>query len=117
MEFFIRKNATLPILSVNVLKDGRLGYHHKLNLSSDTVTFSMKDVDNGTYKVLNGTCYYSNDNQSVYYQFTKRNTSNLGRYEGEFNITTSQGLIILPLINKIYINIIDSFVDSEFCCS
>ncbi len=116
MEFFIRKKATLPILEVNIIKDGKLDYNHKLNLSAGTITFSMKDVDTGFYKVTNGTCYYSVENESVYYQFTKRNTSTIGRYEGEFNITTDQGLIILPLRDRLYINIIDSFVDPEFCC-
>jgi hypothetical protein len=116
MEFFIRKKATLPILEVDIIKDGRLDYNHKLNLSAGTITFSMRDVDTGFYKVTNGTCYYSTENESVYYQFTKRNTSTIGRYEGEFNITTSQGLVILPLRDRLYINVIDSFVDPEFCC-
>jgi hypothetical protein len=116
MEFFIRKRATLPIIEVDIIKDGRLDYNHKLSLSSATITFSMRDVDTGFYKVTNGVCTYSVENESVYYQLTKRNTSTVGRFEGEFNITTSQGLVILPLRDRMYINIIDSFVDPEFCC-
>ncbi len=116
MEFFIRKKATLPILEVDVIKDGRLDYNNKLNLSSSTITFSMKDVDTGFYKVTNGTCFYSVENESVYYQFTQRNTSNIGRFEGEFNILTNQGNIILPLRDRLFINVIDSFVDPDFCC-
>jgi hypothetical protein len=117
MEFFIRKNSTLPILEINLIKDGRLDFNYiGTNLIGSTIYFSMKDIDTQIYKVVNGVCTYSVENESVYYQLTKRNTSTVGRFEGEFNITTSQGLVILPLRDRMYINIIDSFVDPEFCC-
>ena len=117
MEFFIRKNATLPILQVDVIKDGKLDYNFKLEtLSSSTVTFSMVDVDTNFYKVANALCTYESETNSVYYQFTKRNTKNIGRYEGEFKVTNSQGSVILPLRDRLYVNVIDSFVDPDFCC-
>jgi hypothetical protein len=117
MEFFIRKNATLPILQVDVIKDGKLDYNFKLEtLSASTVTFSMVDVDTNFYKVANALCTYESETNSVYYQFTKRNTKNIGRYEGEFKVTNSQGSVILPLRDRLYVNVIDSFVDPDFCC-
>lgn len=118
MEFFIRKNATLPYLEVDIIKDGRFDYNFKMtSLSSSTVTFSMKNVDNDIYKVANGVCVYSVENNSIYYQFTKKNTSIIGRYEGEFKINNSQGSNILPLRDKLFVNVIDSFVDPDFCCA
>lgn len=117
MEFFIRKNATLPVIQVDVIKDGKLDYNFKLSsLSSSTITFSMVDVDTKFYKVANALCTYESETKSIYYQFTKRNTKNIGRYEGEFKVTNSQGSVILPLRDRLYVNVIDSFVDPDFCC-
>lgn len=117
MEYFIRKNSTLPILEVNLVKDGRNDFNYiNTNLSGNTIYFSMKDYETGIYKVANGICTYSETNNSIYYQFTKKNTKTIGRFEGEFDVYTEQGLIKLPLPDKIYINILDSFSNSEFCC-
>ena len=117
MEFFIRKNATLPVLQVDVIKDGKLDYNFKLStLSSSTVSFSMREVDTTFYKITNSLCTYDSETNSIYYQFTKRNTKNIGRFEGEFKVTNSQGSVILPLRDKLFVNIIDSFVNPDFCC-
>lgn len=117
MEFFIRKNSTLPILEIDLFKDGKLDYNYKDSIfSSSTITFAMKDVDTDFYRITNGTCTYSIENQTIYYQFTKKNTSKVGRFIGEFTIQTSQGKIILPTDDRLFIDITDSFVDSNFCC-
>ena len=117
MEFYIRKNATLPVLDINLIKDGKLDYNYnKTSLTGATITLSMKDVDTGIYKITNGACVYDTTNDTITYQFTKRNTSTLGRYEVEFKVTNSQGTIIIPLREKIFVTILDSFVESEFCC-
>jgi hypothetical protein len=118
MEFFIKKNATLPILEVNLIKDGRLDYNYiKTNLSGNTIYFNMMDVDNDFYKVANGISIYDSSNYSIYYQFTKKNTNKTGRYYGEFTIINDQGTVILPLREKIFITVLDSFVDPDFCCT
>ena len=117
MEFFIRKNSTLPVLEIDVIKDGTLDYNYnKTQFSSSTIEFSMKNVDTDIYKITNGVCVFSTTDYTVSYQFTKRNTSTVGRYVGEFKIVDSQGIVILPLRDKIFINVIDSFVDGDFCC-
>ena len=52
--FFIRKNSELPILKMEVINDGRSDYKRIFeNLENATVTFSMKDVETGRYKVFN----------------------------------------------------------------
>lgn len=117
MEFNIKQKATLPYLEVNLIKDGRTDFNYvKTNLSASTIYFYMKDIETGTYKVAKGLCNYSNEDNSIYYQFTKRNTLNIGRFEGEFKIFTSQGEITLPLRDKIFINVLSSFSNSDFCC-
>ena len=45
MEFFIRKNATLPLLKMQVVKDGRGGYLELMNdLETATIYFTMINV-------------------------------------------------------------------------
>ncbi len=118
MEFFIKKNATLPILEVDLIKDGRLDYNYiKTNISGATILFNMVDTENEFYKVPNGTAIYDSENYSIYYQFTKRNTNRVGRYFGEFSVTNYQGTVTLPLREKIFITVLDSFVDPDFCCT
>jgi hypothetical protein len=117
MEFNIKQKATLPYLEVNLIKDGKTDFNYvKTNLSASTIYFYMKDVETDVYKIAKGLCNYSVNNNSIYYQFTKRNTSNIGRYEGEFKIYTSQGEITLPLRDKLFINVLSSISNSDFCC-
>jgi hypothetical protein len=117
MEFFIRKKSTLPYLEIDLIKDGKLGYNYQhSDLTGSTIYFSMLDVDTGVYRIANSLCTYSTERNSIYYQFTEKNTSKIGRFKAEFNIQTSQGNIILPLRDQLFINILESIVDSAFCC-
>jgi hypothetical protein len=117
MEFNIRKGATLPYIEVDLIKDGRTDYNYtKTNLSGGTIYFYMKDVETGFYRISNSIANFSTINNSIYYQFTKKNTSVVGRYEGGFKIYTDQGLIELPLRNKIFINVLESISNTDFCC-
>jgi len=44
MEFFIKKNATLPVLKMQVVKDGRSGYMQIMeDLEVSSIYFSMVD--------------------------------------------------------------------------
>jgi hypothetical protein len=117
MEFFIRKNSTLPILEIDLIKDGRLDFNYiNSNLTGSTIYFSMKDVDTQVYKVLNGVCVLDTTTNSIYYKFTKKNTSNTGRFICEFSFNTNQGTINLPITENLYVTILDSFSNSDFCC-
>ena len=117
MEFFIRKKSTLPILEVDLVKDGGLDFNYvNTNLNGDTIYFSMKNIDTQVYKVLNGVCVLDQETNSIYYQFTKKNTVNNGRFICEFSFNGDQGLVKLPLRENLYVNILDSFSNSEFCC-
>ena len=117
MEFNIRKGASLPFIEVNFSKDGNKDYNYtNTNLSESVIYFYMKNVDTDVYKIAKSVSTYDNENNKIYYQFTKKNTSIVGRYEGEFKIYNEQGLIDLPLHEKIFINILPSISDSKFCC-
>ena len=52
MEFFIKKNATLPLLKMQVVKDGRSDYNNMMEfIEESAVFFSMVNVDNGIPKI------------------------------------------------------------------
>lgn len=52
MEFFIKKDATLPLLKMQVVKDGRSDYQSFMNLiETSTIVFSMVDVATGIPKI------------------------------------------------------------------
>lgn len=117
MEFNIKKKATLPFIEVDLIKDGRTDYNYtKTNLVGSTIYFYMKNIETENYKVIKGICNFDSINNKIYYQFTKRNTSDEGRFIGEFRIENSNGIIELPLREKLFINVLPSFVDPDFCC-
>ena len=96
MEFFIRKDSIEPILKMQLVLDGRhdfQNFHHKLANSS--IYFSMKDVDNGIFKVVNKkagivsktkTSVNAPTEYYIYYKWVKMNVNKVGRYEGQFVI-------------------------------
>jgi hypothetical protein len=126
MEFFIKKNATLPVLKINVIKDGRSDYDRSMKYLNETdIFFSMVDTETGIPKITsrpagiikkdpvipnNDAEYY------VYYQFTPFDTKKVARYKGQFMFRNETGYMVLPLSEEIYINVTDSFVldDKEF---
>jgi hypothetical protein len=117
MEFNIKKGATLPFIEVNLIKDGRSDYKYTdSNLIGDTIYFYMKDVETGFYKISNSIATFSTINNTIYYQFTKKNTNTVGRFEGGFKVYSDQGLIELPLREKIFINVLESISNVDFCC-
>ena len=126
MEFFIKKNATLPVLKIKIIKDGRSDYNRNMSyLQTNDIFFSMVNVETDIPKIstrpagitindqLNTTLdteYY------VYYQFNPFDTKNVGRYKGQFLFRDDTGILNLPLSQEIYINVTDSFIldDMEF---
>ena len=117
MEFFVRKNSTLPVVEVSFIKDGRSDYnYYDTLLTSNTIYFSMIDVETGVYKVVNGIASYSEITKSITYQLTKKNTNKVGRYEIEITINNGSENIKLPLPQKLFLNITNSFSDADQCC-
>jgi hypothetical protein len=122
MEFYIKKNATLPVLKMKVIKDGRNDYNWFVNTTDYTgLFFSMVNIDNGIpkitsrpakYETVTGTTNGEND-YYVYYQFQSKDTNKVGRYEGQFLLKDGDGDLFLPLTQKLYINVLDSFIADD----
>jgi hypothetical protein len=131
MEFYIKKNATLPIIKLQVVKDGRSEYDNFMNLIEvSALFFSMVDVDTGVPKITSRPAGFvektfiepnATPEYYIYYQFTNRDTSKVGRFEGQFMLRSDDGTLILPIREKLYINVQDSFIaddlDYETCYS
>jgi|TARA_R110000787_G_scaffold161479_2_gene274855 hypothetical protein len=125
MEFFIRKDATEPILKMQLIQDGRndyMSFHDKLANSS--IGFSMRREDTGEFVILNKSAgivsktsiepnapveYY------IYYRWQSSDTSEVGRYQAQFDITfiDDGSELIVPVRDDLFININDSFVRSQ----
>jgi hypothetical protein len=125
MEFFIKKNATLPVLKMQVVKDGRAGYLQIMqDLEVSTIYFSMVDVETGIPKIVSAPCGIVNlilpegasPEYYIYYQFKKRDTNQVGRFQGQFLIKNDEGNLILPIREELYINVQDSFISESPCC-
>lgn len=121
MEWFISKNATLPVLKMQVTKNGRTGFTDFMDeIERSTITFSMKDTKTGFYKILNGEAgfvekIFTEPNNTVpeyylYYRFSSQETNQTGRFEGEFLMKSPDGASILPIREKLYINVIESYI-------
>jgi hypothetical protein len=126
MEFFIKKNATLPVLKINVIKDGRSDYDRSMRFLQQTdIFFSMVNTATGIPKITSrpaGVIEQSQLSASadtlyfVYYQFTPFDTKDIGRYKAQFLIRNETGVLNLPLNQEIFINVTDSFIldDMEY---
>jgi hypothetical protein len=126
MEFFIKKNATLPVLKINIIKDGRSDYDRSMQFLSETdIFFSMVNVNNDIPKITSRPAGLMAKQQLddslpaeyyVYYQFTPFDTRQVGRYKGQFLFRNNTGVLVLPLNEEVYINVTDSFIidDMEY---
>jgi len=116
MEFTIAKNSTLPILKLQVVKDGIQNYDSMMEfIERSSIFFSMVNVKNGLSKIyLKPASFVEktevNSNSSpeyyVYYKFTEENTNEVGRYEGQFLFINELGTLILPIRSSLYINVV-----------
>lgn len=117
MNFYIKQGATDPVLKMRLIDDGS-NDKSSFNdiLENSTITFEMFNVQTNEYVILNGTCYITTrtkkydqitDEYYIVYRFNKQQTSEMGRYEGKFNITFEDGnVLIVPIKEKLYINIL-----------
>ena len=125
MEFFIKKNATLPVLKMQVVKDGRSGYLQLMqDLEVSTIFFTMVEVETGIPKIVSAPAEIvnlilpegSDPEYYIYFKFTSRDTNTPGRYQGQFLIKNDVGNLILPIREELYIHIQDSFISETACC-
>lgn len=125
MEFFIKQNATLPVLKMQVVKDGRAGYLELMeSLPVSTIFFTMINEETGIPKIVSAPCEIVNlllpegatPEYYIYFKFNARDTNTPGRYVGQFLINNDEGQLILPLREELYINIQPSFIKETACC-
>jgi len=118
MEFYIKQNSTLPILKMEIIKDGRSDYNLNSFLSASTTFFiSLYDRINDKFLFASKECFVTSEysefeGKELYYlnyQFINKDTTKIGRYEVQVSIPSEQGVIILPLREKYYVNIVESF--------
>ncbi len=118
MEFFINKNATLPVLKLELIKDGRNDFLKFFDLIQNAnIYFTMVDIITGVKKIAkkrttielvtpescNGEEYY------LIYKFSQKETSSSGRFFAQFEIEflDGSGNLIVPIRESLYVNILD----------
>jgi hypothetical protein len=117
MEFFIKQNTNLPILKMDVIKDGRTDSWKNFYeiLDNSNIRFSMKNIENGIQKIFMKPAYIvektktnpdSNTEYYIYYKWTNKDTNKKGRYVGEFLVELPTGELIAPIVENLFINII-----------
>ena len=113
---------------MQLVKDGRNdfeSFHDKLSNSS--IKFSMRNLNDGTYKILNQpggivekvkisenapTEYY------ICYRWSKKDVNKVGRYQAMFTIFLHDDCteLIVPIREDLFVNITDSFGQSSCDC-
>jgi hypothetical protein len=86
------------------------------------IFFSMVDIETGVAKISSRPAGFvektfidpnAEPEYYIYYQFTNRDTNKVGRYEGQFMLRNDDGVLILPIREKLFINIQESFIADD----
>mgnify|MGYP001246413316 FL=1 len=122
MNFTINKNSTLPVLNMELIKDGRYTYREfKDKIQNCNFYFTMADLNTGV-KVIGRKAatltlksqYNGCEDEEYYltYQFTEKQTSKPGTYIGSFTIEflDGSGTLIVPIQEELIINILDGSI-------
>jgi hypothetical protein len=125
MVFSIKQHSTLPLLKLQLIKDGRNEYKNFYEkLENAAVTFAMREVSTGRLQVANeeglllqkDQCSDNGEKEYyIAYRFTKEDTDTPGIYRGEFKLTflDDQSELIAPVSEDLQIHVIESFVKAE----
>lgn len=118
MEFFINKNATLPVLKLELIRDGRNDFEKFFELIQNAdIYFTMTDVVTGVKRIAKKptglqlvqpeSCV--GDEFYIVYQFTERDTAVAGRFNAQFNIIflDGSGTLIVPIRETLFVNVLD----------
>jgi hypothetical protein len=120
MDFYINKNATLPILKLELINDGRNDYskfHDKIQNS--TMTFCMTDTNTGAMKIggkpalcilKEPTSDCVGEEYFIGYQFSEKETKKAGSFVGEFTLdfNDGSGKLIVPIKDELFIHILEN---------
>jgi hypothetical protein len=126
--FFIKKNSTLPILKMKVVNDGRYDYKDIFDrLENAAITFSMVDTETGHPRIhckqglllpVDKIACPEEEEFYIGYQFTTKDTKKVGCYKAEFKIDflDDGASLIVPIREELFVNVVDSVVDSKIVC-
>ena len=107
--FILKRNDTLPTLTINIQTKGQFNQVIPYNLSAVTAcTFSMSD-EFGNLKVSSASStIVSSSGGTVQYTWSSLDTNTSGRYRGEFELLMTAGnKMTIPNLGYIDIEIID----------
>ena len=120
MEFYIAQNSTLPVLKMELNFNGKSSIEdYNSILENSSIFFSMKSVVDGNAKILNKKGGFTNkifvepnakEEYYLYYKFSLFDTNRIGRYEGEFTLISDEGTLLLPIKERLYINIVENLI-------
>ena len=123
MEFTIGQNSSLPVLKLQVVKDGIKNYNSMMEfIERSSIFFTMVNTENGIPKVYTKSAGFveklemdpnATPEYYVYYRFTTQDTSRIGRYEGQFMFINDTGTLVLPIREPLFINIVESFIAND----
>ncbi len=123
MDFFIKKNATLPLLKLQVVNNGRSDFDNFMKtIELSAIFFSMVDVDTGIPKITSRPAGFvektfidpnSEPEYYIYYQMTSTDTNRVGKYEGQFLLRSDEGVLILPIREKLFVYVQESFIAND----
>jgi len=122
MDFYINKGATLPILKLELIKDGRNDFnkfHDKIQNAN--ITFTMTDVVTGVKRIACKTADIEEvlpknncicEEFYLTYQFTQKETSVAGRYAAHFeiNFLDGSGTLIVPIREELFVNVLEGSI-------
>lgn len=119
MDFSINQHASLPVLKLELIQDGRNDFNRFYDqIQNANITFSMTDTITGIKRIGKKTAGTSlvtppdcvTDRYYLVYQFTQDDTSKGGRYVGQFEIDflDGSGILIVPIRESLFINILDN---------
>jgi len=122
MNFHINKNSTLPVLNLELIKDGRYTYKEFNDMIQNAnIYFTMSNLETGV-KVIGckkatlteKTQYNGCEDEEYYltYQFTKKETSKPGTYIANFIIEflDGSGTLIVPIREELIVNILEGSI-------
>ena len=122
MEFFINKGATLNVLKMELIQDGRNDFHRFFELIQNAnIFFTMTDVITGVKRIAKkkaGTQLVlpqsdcTGEEYYLTYHFSSKETSVAARYVGQFEIEflDGTGTLIVPIREELFINVLDGSI-------
>jgi len=127
MNFLIKQNSTLPLLKIQIYRDGRSDFHYNELITNDSLLlYSMIDTESQIPKILNRPAYFFVENSpngvspqetNVFIQLGVRDTKKVGKFEMKLYLQNDKGTIMLDLTDNVYVEIIDSFVANNLSYS